>query len=330
MPNDPWYIKLLERLGVNTTRMRWKLYQGEQRAKDLTHGGAPEGLKWMSYQHKTCLACGAVNDRAAKTCTSCEKPLPTMLGYRISRLARTIAPSDTPAVSMAFISIIVIAYVIQLAMDGIGFASLMNPSMEALYTLGAFSAQWAVGDQQYWRFLSMGLLHGGIIHFGFIVYALYQLGPLVEIQLDRRRMLALVTFTQIAAAYASFVWYYKVQGSPGTPTVGASGWLFGLIGYGIVCFHNMGRAGKPVRDSLLKWGLICLVFGFVVSGINNAGHIGGALAGMTFAFLPEGNVRTESKSNVVWQFLYIGCLLAWIATIFFMAKSLITVWPQLS
>ncbi len=33
MPSgDPWYIRALDQLGVNTTKLRWRLYQREKQA----------------------------------------------------------------------------------------------------------------------------------------------------------------------------------------------------------------------------------------------------------------------------------------------------------
>ncbi len=329
MPENPWYIRLLDKLGVNTTRLRWRLYQREQQTKNLVHSGGPSGLRWMQYEHKICSSCHAVNDRESRTCSSCGRPLPSMLGYRISRLFRTIVPAEGPVVTTVFLSLIVLFYIIEYAANRFAMSSLMQPSMGSLYVLGAFSASWGVGEGQYWRFLSFGLIHGSVIHFGFIAYALYQIGALVEMQLDRSKMLALVTLTQFSAAFASYLWYGLVQGYPDAPTVGGSGWLYGLMGFGIAYFHQMGPGGRPMRDSLLRWAVIWLVLGFVISGINNAAHIGGLIAGLGFAYIPEGNMRRGRQSDAIWAVVYWACFAAWCATLFFMARSVVVYWPEL-
>ncbi len=328
MPNNPWYITLLDRLGVNTTRLRWRLHQREQQAKNLVHGKGPAGLRWMQYAHKVCPSCHAVNDREARICSSCEKRLPSMLGYRLTRLFHTIVPAEGPVVTTTFISLIVLVYLVEFAANGFAMSSLMRPSTGSLVALGAFYSEFAIGYREYWRFLSPGLVHGSVMHFGMIAYSLYQIGAFIEIQLSRPRMLALITLTQLSAATSSYVWYDLVRGHP-VLSVGGSGWLYGLIGFGIVCFHQMGAAGRPMRDSLLRWGAIFLVIGFMFPGIDNAAHIGGLTAGLAFATIPEGNMRRARQSNAIWAAVFWVCVVAWCATLFFMARSVIVFWPEL-
>ena len=329
MPDEPWYMKFLEKYGVNTTKLRWRLYQREQQAKGLVHSKGPTGLRWMQYRHKVCPSCNAVNDREAGTCSSCERRLPSMLGYRISRLIRSIVPAEGPVVTSVFLGLIVLVYALEYAANGFRLGALMSPSSASLFVIGAFSGEWAVTNGQYWRFLSFGLLHGGLLHFGMIAYSLYQIGQLIESQIDRVRMLALITLTQFSAAFGSYVWYTLVKDAPGIPTVGGSGWLYGLLGFGIAYFHQMGPPAKQVRDSLLKWAAIWLVLGMIIPGINNAAHIGGLVAGLGLAQIPEGGVRRARQTGAILGVVFWVCVAAWCATLFCMARSLIYYWAEL-
>jgi rhomboid protease GluP len=213
--------------------------------------------------------------------------------------------------------------------NGMKMGSLMNPSGGSLFVLGSFSGDWAVTNRQFWRFLSFGLLHGGLIHFAMIAYSLYQIGQLIESQISRTRMLALITVTQFFAAFGTFVWYTLVKGDPMTPTVGGSGWLYGLLGFGIAMFHQMGPGAKQMRDSLLRWALIWLVLGAMMPGINNAAHIGGLVAGLAFAYIPEPTVRNTGSVDKVWFRVGAFCTVLWCTTLFFMFKSLVHYWPEL-
>ena len=329
MSNNPWYITFLDKLGVNTTKLRWRLYQREQQAKSLVHSKGPTWLRWMQYPHKVCWSCNAVNDRDARICSSCEKRLPSMLGYRVSRLFRSIVPAEGPVVTMVFLGLIVLVYAIEYAANGFRLGGLMSPNPPSLYVIGSFSGGWAVGDGQYWRFLSFGLLHGGLLHFGMIAYSLYQIGQLIESQINRARMLALITLTQFSAAFGTYVWYTLVRDTPGLPTVGGSGWLYGLLGFGIAYFHQMGPSARPMRDSLFKWAAIWLVLGMIIPGINNAAHVGGLVAGLGFAYVPEDRMRRARQSNAIWAVVYWVCITAWCATLFFMARSIVHYWPEL-
>ena len=81
------------------------------------------------------------------------------------------------------------------------------------------------------------------------------------------------TFTGIAAIATSAI----VR--PGTPSVGASGALFGLLGFAIVFGrYRAGRAGRAISDHLLRYLVYSAVL-FLIPGIDNAAHAGGAVAG---------------------------------------------------
>ena len=255
--------------------------------------------------------------------------MPSMLRYRISRMVATVTPTDSPVVINVFLGVMVLVYGLQLFLDGFSFSTLMSPSRAATYVLGSWSPLSAVRDGQIWRFLSFGLVHGGIIHIGFNGYALSQIGPLVEQQIDRKRMLVLITLSQFGAAFASYVWQVFVRGDQLGSTVGASGWLFGLIGYGIVFFHQRGATGKPIRDQLLRWAAFVLVIGYFMSGtINNAAHVGGMLAGMACVYLPDSTRR--GASDRMWNAAYTVCVALWVVTLVFMLRFVIVVWPQLA
>ena len=140
-----------------------------------------------------------------------------------------------------------------------------------------------VAGGEYWRLLSVTLLHDGLLHLLFNMYALYLVGPLVERLYGPRLFILFYLLTAAAASTASFV-------AGPEPSVGASGAIFGLFGILLVA----ARVHDPVVDRrsraiLPQIGLIILVnlaFGFVAAGqIDNAAHIGGLLAGIWLGLL---------------------------------------------
>lgn len=332
MANDPFYIRLLEKMGVNVTRLRWWFYQRSRRSENRSGGvRLPSAFQWLKFRHKICPHCGAVADRSARVCASCERNLPSLFMYRFSRIFSSVIPADSPIVINAFLGLMLVFFGMQMLMDGFSFRAMLTPSSPVLYALGSWSPAIAVGDGQYWRFISFGLIHGGLIHIGFNSYALTQIGPLVETRLSRARMMVLITVTQLGCAYASYFWQYQVNGNPIQRTVGASGWLFGLIGYGIVHFHYMGDTGKSIRDQLLRWALIVLAIGLLpVLPINNAAHIGGMVTGMAFAYLTAKESSRPASSQAIWNFAFWLCVGLWSVTLFFMMRSAIILWPQIA
>jgi len=320
MPSeDPWYFKLLDRLGVNTTK---------RMMEEGPRGAAPH---WMRYQNKICPSCHAINERHATRCASCERRLPPLWAIRALRLMNTVLPENAASITMVFFALIILNFAIEIAMGGMSRSGFLNPAGRILYVLGSYRPGAEIGGD-WWRAISFGLVHGGLIHFGFNAYVLWQIGPIVEMQLSRARMLVLVTLGQTGAALACYVWYYRLQGAPTANVVGASGWLFGLIGYGIVFAHRQGI--RQMRDSLVRWALIVLVFGFFVSmaggGISNAGHIGGLLGGFAFAAIPEGTMRTRVQARLGWGILGWASFALWAIAVVMIVRSIVVEWPQLA
>ena len=323
MPEDSLLIRVLEKLGFNTTKLRWRLYQMEKTAaRTKQNKGVPESLHWMRYQHKICGHCGGVNDREAKVCHRCERKLPGVMGYRVRRLVSTLVPAGAPAVSYGFLAVMVAVFGVQLLLGSLlvsPFQALMAPPTAVTYVLGSYSNDLANG-LAYWRVLAFGLVHFGIIHIGFNGFALTQIGPIVEQALGRRRMLVLITACQIAAAMASLLWYEHYQ-HRAFVTVGASGWVFGLIGFGAMYFHRLGDHGRVYRDVLLRWVAYAVVFGIII-GANNAAHIGGLLAGALLAGFPGGRGLSPDERDPVWSVAFWICLVLWIGTLGMMGYSL--------
>jgi rhomboid protease GluP len=318
--------RFLDAIGVNTTRLQWRLYQWEQKRAQRAEGGVlPTGLRWMQYRHKLCLKCGAVNDREAKRCRSCDHRLPGMLGYRLFRLLGVLSPEGASPVTMSFLMLIVGFFLLSIVAGGP--SALREPGPQLLAAFGAWSPAWAAEPGQFWRVMGFGLCHIGLIHIGFNGFALFQVGPVIESEAGQKRMLTLVTVSQLTAALASQFWYANVLGNDRMVTAGASGWLFGLIGYGILHFHKLGGSALVLRNFFFQWAIYGVVFGMVVQA-NNAAHIGGLLGGVAMAALPgPGIVRGHNTADTAWTVAALASLAAWGVTLVFLVRSIITLWP---
>ena len=72
---------------------------------------------------------------------------------------------------------------------------------------------------------------------------------------------------------------------PNSPTLGASGAVYGLLGAAIVMARN--RNIDLMQSGLLPMLAINLVLTFFVSGISIGGHIGGLIGGLVATFVVE-------------------------------------------
>ena len=156
-----------------------------------------------------------------------------------------------------------------------------GPAGEELKNLLALDKE-AVADGELWRLWTVTLVHGGVLHLGANMWALWIVGPFVEQLYGRWRFVLFYLVFALGGSLASF-W------SNPTPAVGASGAIFGLFGLLLI----VERVHRPVvnrnaRQFLSQIGpliLINLIFGAVVPGIDNMAHIGGLVSGLWLGFL---------------------------------------------
>ena len=323
MSLPPGFKGFLEKLGINTTRLQWRLYQLEQKWSRVRSGGSmPASLQWMRYKHKLCLKCGAIADREDRVCRKCNARLPSVLAYRVFRLAGLMMPASAVGTVMIFMAAIVLNFALTLLMQG--GSGIMHPSMPTMHIFGAWYPAMSVLSRDGWRALAFGLTHAGIIHLAFNTFALSQVGPVIEEYIGRVRMLVLITVTQLSAALTTSFWY-GAMGNDGVVTVGASGWLFGLIGFGITYFRGGGSAGA-YRSFLIRWAIYGFIFGLMM-GANNAAHAGGLAAGLLLGLAPGEHMRRPLWTRF-WQVAGTASAVAWVYMIAMLAHSIVTGWSS--
>ena len=174
----------------------------------------------------------------------------------------------------------------------IGISTLINPgSANFFFELFALDKR-ALAEGEYWRLLTVTLVHGGLMHLLFNMYALYIVGPIVEAMYGRVLFLA---FYLLSAALGSVASYLFVP----APSVGASGAVFGLFGILFVStWRHKPALGRQARALTGQIGILIafnLALGFGLGGafgvrIDNAAHVGGLIAGawLGFALVPRG------------------------------------------
>ena len=143
---------------------------------------------------------------------------------------------------------------------------LLVPSYESnflLYRAGIESGE-------YYRLLTVALLHGGLLHLGFNMYSLHLLGTPVENFYGRGRYATILLISQLAASCASIL-----LNTANVYSIGASGAIFGLFGSLAVSGRAMGVDFRSIGTIIL----INFALGFMVSGIDWRAHLGGLIGG---------------------------------------------------
>ena len=201
-----------------------------------------------------------------------------------ARLASLVLPG-VGSITILLITANVAMAIVALALSGgeaqAGGANPMrflSPAPLTLHLLGWKYAP-AILAGQVWRLVTAGYLHGGLLHLLFNCYALSSLGPLIEDSFGGRRLFVLYTVTGIAAFSVSTVF------SPAAPSVGASGSLFGLMGFAYFFGRfRGGSVGRMIADQLFRWIVLGAIM-VLMPGIDNAAHVGGFLCGSALAFV---------------------------------------------
>jgi membrane associated rhomboid family serine protease len=130
---------------------------------------------------------------------------------------------------------------------------------------------------EFYRLISSGFLHFGVIHIAFNMLLLYQLGQLLERVLDRTRFTMLYFAGLLGGSFG--VLLVDSNGITG----GASGAVFGLMAAAAIGLH---RQGVNVFSTGIGTTLLLNIFiTFAIPGISIGGHLGGAAAGAVCGFL---------------------------------------------
>ena len=106
---------------------------------------------------------------------------------------------------------------------------------------------------------------------------LYIVGPMLEPAIGRVNFAVVYFASLLAGSFGALLF------QPLSPTVGASGAIFGLFGALIVVAHDRGIS---IWQSGLGLTLVInLVFSLSVSGISIGGHLGGLVGGLICGWL---------------------------------------------
>jgi membrane associated rhomboid family serine protease len=190
---------------------------------------------------------------------------------RVTKGVRRAAFEGTGAkVTKALIGVNVAVYVAELATGG-G----VNGTGSTIYLKGVLFGP-LLEQGEWWRLMTAAFLHYGPVHLILNMVALYWFGSLLEERIGSGRYLLLYLVSGLAGSAGSLLWSNGFL----TPTVGASGAIFGILGAGLVLER---QRDYVFGGSALGVIVINFIFTFSISGISKGGHIGGLVGGILCA-----------------------------------------------
>ncbi|SNC65171.1 Membrane associated serine protease, rhomboid family [Kytococcus aerolatus] len=195
---------------------------------------------------------------------------------------------DSTPVTYVLLGLCVAAWLLQLVVPGTTDRGSFVPALAA---------------SEPWRFLTSVFLHSpsGPTHLMMNGLALWMVGSHLERTLGQLRYLALFLVSGLGGSVGSLLLARKPDllahdlGDWFSPSVGASGAVFGLFAAMLVVGHARGESPTPM---LVLLG-INAVIGFVAPNIEWQAHLGGALTGLVLAWGMVRGHRTR-RTGLVW------------------------------
>jgi rhomboid protease GluP len=251
----------------------------------------------MSTERKSilCPNCRKLISSNEPVCPYCGLNRPGM--HNAAGFIRNLFFTLDPVKVIIYINIVFYVFALLLNPQAIfsgggGVFNFLSPSNESLFLLGATGTIPVFQFHRLWSLISASFLHGSILHITFNMMALAQLGPFVLREFGIYRFLNIYILTGIAGFAVSLIF--------GVPfTIGASASLCGLIGAIIYYGKNRGGYyGQAIYKQAMGWVAGLIIFGILISGINNWAHGGGILSGIMLAFIMGYN---DKKQETAWH-----------------------------
>jgi rhomboid protease GluP len=244
---------------------------------------------------RMCPHCRAFITTSDRVCPYCHE---SVAPQRVERSSGPILGGIIPHAGYLTILILLVNTGLYLAtglysMKG-GRGSILNPDVQTLFEFGAKYGP-AIAAGQWWRLVTAGFLHGGLLHILMNSWVLFDLGAQVEELYGGARMLVIYFVANVVGFYASALW------NPQSPSVGASAALFGMVGAMLALgFRYRGGMGDMVRSVYGRYLVYLLLFS-LLPGVDMAAHVGGLAGGFGLAYA-AGRPREDGSSlEQVWR-----------------------------
>jgi rhomboid protease GluP len=146
---------------------------------------------------------------------------------------------------------------------------------------GANYAPFVFGERRVEMLMTSCFVHFSLMHIAFNMFALQQVGPLVERTVGRARFVSMYVASGLAGAALSAAWGW-FGANPERISAGASGAICGVFGTAVVLGVRVQGWRGPIVRSVGLWLALTIGLGQFL-GSDNAAHVGGAVVGAAFA-----------------------------------------------
>jgi len=287
--SDFWK-KLSGSLGLSYTWWHWRWLNLKKRWAGFFSTDT-NAVRHLKSGRKICRKCGALGGADDRRCSACGTRLPSAAGNFLYKVFGLIMPGVSP-VTAALTAAIGINFILQVLTSG--GTALLSPGLDSLVRAGAMDSR-LVAAGEWWRLATCMFVHIGAIHFLFNMYALLSVSSFLEEEIGSARYLTLFLLSGLGGSAASYLLHARVV------SAGASGAIFGLIGFAIPYFRRQGSArARDIQSFMVRWALYAFFFGLLVRADNYA-HAGGFAAGFFLGSVIEFREDERRRRDPFWR-----------------------------
>lgn len=256
---------------------QWRIERWKNAVRGFFGGGNKQP------RPKLCPSCGSLVGINVNRCHQCG----TNLTFSLAAVSKGLsgffggrAPITTTLLIINILMFAVSWMATASAGGGAGLSILWGMGGEPLYRLGESFPYSIFIQHQWYRLVTAMFLHGGLIHIGFNMMVLMDVGPVVEEVYGSARYL----FLYVVAGAAGFVFSATFGRHP---ALGASAPILGLIGLMIaITTKRSGGQMRQLRSRLISWVVTIFVIGFLpFLNVDNWAHAGGLAGGFVLGKL---------------------------------------------
>ncbi|MGH9468632.1 MAG: rhomboid family intramembrane serine protease [Terriglobales bacterium] len=299
-----WQFKL------NRLRNRWHAWRAGLRQTEQA----------VTAANKMCPSCRAFVPRGKAACPYCGQRLKVFGTGPTGKLIQRAMPG-TVSVTGILILINFIMFILEYSLSGTSLLTnlMASPSGAVTQRLGesvplGYLVLRSPFHDQYWRWITACFLHEGILHIGFNMWALYDIGQIVESFYGGAKFLF---FYILTGAFG-----YMVSSYFGYLSLGASGAIFGILGamiaYGVRRSHT--TQGQQLRNVAVRWAIYALILAFVIPHVDNAAHIGGLVSGFVLGMVVGDDPPLTESQIRRWTVVQWAVVILVAASFYFMAS----------
>lgn len=259
-------------------------------------------------KRRMCPHCRAFITTDDKVCPYCDTPVgPRAIDLRGGGeyIAGLIPPARFASTIILSLNV-AIFIILVLASSRTGNGGLTGIDQWTMVRYGAAAPLLVLKEGEWWRLMTAGFLHWGLMHILFNCWAMMDVAARTEEIYGTARMVAIYLGSTVTGFLASMLWLSRV---PVAVSAGASAGLFGLLGamVAVGILHKRSPEASMIKEFYLRWTIYAFLWSLLpFFRADNAAHAGGFAGGFLIALAAGTQASFPRPADKYWTFISAG------------------------